>query len=127
MEQNPPTGRPARRFHAVTGLRSEKADYYRSLHADPWPGVLRRIRDSNIRNYSVAVKEIEGKLYLFSYFEYVGSDFAGDMAAIAADPETQRWWKETDPCQIPLPDAASVGKIWSDAEEIFHSGMLADA
>ena len=83
--------------------------------------MLRRVRESNIRNYSVAVKEIEGRLYLFSYFEYVGSDFAGDMAAIAADPETQRWWKETDACQIPLPDASSAGKIWSDAEEIFYT------
>lgn len=49
------------------------------------------------------------------------ADFAGDMPAIAADPETQRWWKETDPCQIPLPDASSAGRIWSDAEEIFYT------
>ena len=124
MKQDLPGCYSPRRFHAVTGLRKEKADYYRRLHADPWPGVLRRIRASNIRNYSVAVKEIEGKLYLFSYFEYVGSDFASDMAAIAADPETQRWWKETDPCQIPLPDAASVGRIWSDAEEIFYTSEV---
>jgi L-rhamnose mutarotase len=85
---------------------------------------LRRIQDSNIRNYSVAVKEIEGKLYLFSYFEYVGSDFANDMAALAADPETQRWWKETDPCQMPLPDAANAGRIWSDAEEVFYTSQV---
>lgn len=25
---------------------------------------------------------------------------------MAADSTTQRWWKETDPCQQPLPDAA---------------------
>ena len=42
------------------------------------------------------------------------------MKKMAADPETQRWWKETDPCQQPLPDAAARGKIWSDAKEVFY-------
>ena len=42
------------------------------------------------------------------------------MNPAAADPETQRWWKETDPCQNPLPDAAARGKIWSDVTEVFH-------
>ena len=111
----------ARRVHSVTGLKRERAEYYIKLHANAWPGVLRRIKDSNIRNYSVALKEIEGKLYLFSYFEYIGDNYDSDMAKIAADPETQRWWKETDPCQIPLPDAKAEGKIWSDAKEVFYS------
>ena len=31
-----------------------------------------------------------------------GDDFEADMARMAADPETQRWWKETDPCQSPI-------------------------
>ena len=44
-----------------------------------------------------------------------------DMAKMAADPETQRWWKETDPCQIPLPEARAKGKIWTMAEEVFYT------
>jgi L-rhamnose mutarotase len=69
---------------------------------------------------SIHKREIEGKPYLFLYLEYVGDDFEADMAAMAADPETQRWWKETDPCQIPLPDAAAKGTIWSETEELFY-------
>ena len=42
------------------------------------------------------------------------------MKKMAADPETVRWWKETDPCQQPLPEAVARGKIWSDAQEVFH-------
>jgi L-rhamnose mutarotase len=38
---------------------------------------------------------------------------------MAADPETVRWWKETDPCQTPLPDAAAAGKIWADMKEVY--------
>jgi hypothetical protein len=47
------------------------------------------------------------------------------MKKMAADPETQRWWKETDPCQSPLPDAAAKGKIWSDMKEVYHLKSLA--
>ena len=35
-------------------------------------------------------------------------------------PDTQRWWKDTDPCQAPLPEAAARGKLWSDAKDVFH-------
>jgi len=114
-------GRQVKRYHAVTGLRPEKADYYYKLHAATWPGVLKMIEEANIRNFSIAVKEIEGKLYLLSYFEYVGTDFDADMKKVAADPETQRWWKETEPCQLPLPDAAARGIIWADAREVFYT------
>jgi L-rhamnose mutarotase len=41
---------------------------------------------------------------LFAYFEYWGEDLARDLAAISADPETQRWWRFTGPCQEPWPD-----------------------
>jgi L-rhamnose mutarotase len=108
------------RYGMITGLKPEKEAYYRDLHAHPWPAVNKMIRDCNIRNYSIYVKEIDGKKYLFSYFEYVGNDFDADMKKMAADSETVRWWKETDPCQAPLPDAAAKAKIWSTAEEVYH-------
>jgi L-rhamnose mutarotase len=40
---------------------------------------------------------------LFAYFEYQGEDLERDLAAISADPETQRWWKLTDPVRNPGP------------------------
>ena len=113
-------GRPAVQRHAwVTGLKPEKAQYYRNLHANPWPTVTRMIRECHIQNFSIRQREIGGQLYLFAYLEYTGTDFEADMKKMGADPETQRWWKETDPCQLPLPEAAAKGKIWADTEEIF--------
>ena len=108
------------RYAWVTGLQPEKAEYYRQLHANPWPEVNRMIKASNIRNYSIYEIEIDGQPYLFSYLEYTGNDWEGDMKKMAADPDTQRWWKETDPCQRPLPAAAKAGKIWADAKEIYR-------
>ena len=113
-------GKAPTRYAWVTGLKPEKAAYYKELHAKPWPTVMHMLKQCHIQNYSIYLREIDGKLYLFSYLEYTGKDFDADMKRMAADPETQRWWKETDPCQQPLPDAAAKGKIWSDTEEVFH-------
>ncbi len=109
---------PVKRFASVIGLKPEKESYYRQLHANVWPVIQERIRKSNISNYSIYITEIEGKKYLFSYFEYIGSDFDSDMAAIGQDPETKRWWKETDPCQRQLP-SRKPGANWSDMEMVF--------
>ena len=108
------------RYAMITGLKSGKLAYYKALHAAVWPDVLKKITECNIRNYSIYVKEIDNKPYLFSYFEYTGNDFAGDMKKMAADTATQRWWKETAPTQIPLPDATAKGETWTSMEEVFH-------
>ena len=108
------------RFGMVIGLKPEKVEYYKKLHAAAWPGVLAKISECNIQNYSIYLKELEpGKFYLFSYFEYAGDDFEADMQKMAADAETKRWWKETDPCQMRIP-LAGEGEWWSMMDEVFH-------
>lgn len=109
-----------KRYGSIIGLRSEKIDEYKRLHAAVWPDVLEQIRRSNIRNYSIFLRKLpDGKHYLFSYFEYTGKDFAADMSAMAEDSRTQEWWAVCKPCQEPLPDRAN-GEWWSDMEEVFH-------
>lgn len=109
--------RPVKRYGSVIGLTAEKERYYRELHANVWPAIIERLQKSNIRNYSIYMSEIEGKKYLFSYLEYTGRDFETDMRAIAEDAETQRWWRETDPCQFQLP-TRKPGANWSDMEMV---------
>lgn len=109
------------RYGMVTGIKPEKIAYYKELHTRAWPGVLQKIKACNIGNYSIYLKEIGGSYYLFSYFEYTGDDFKADMEKMAADSTTLRWWRETDPAQIPLPDAAAAGQVWSSMEEVFHT------
>ena len=111
--------RQPERYAWVTGLKPDKAALYRDLHAHPWPAVNEMIKRCHIQNFSIHEREIEGKLYLFAYLEYTGKDFDEDMKKMAADPETQHWWKETDPCQSPLPDAVAKGKIWADTKELY--------
>lgn len=109
-----------KRYGGVIGVQREKIDDYKKLHAAVWPEVLKQIKDSNIRNYSIFLRELTpGQFYLFSYLEYTGSDFAGDMAKMAADPITQKWWTFCKPCQQPIPTAKE-GEWWADMEEVFH-------
>ncbi|WEY43025.1 L-rhamnose mutarotase [Paraburkholderia sp. SUR17] len=105
-----------RKMAMVVGIRPEQIAEYRRLHAQVWPAVLERIRQSNIRNYSIFLREPEN--LLFGYWEYHGDDFAADMAAMAADPETQRWWKLTDPCQMRLAGTPE-GEQWAMMEQVF--------
>jgi len=108
-----------KRFGSVVELKSDKKNRYNELHANPWPEINAMIKQCNIRNYSIYEAELAGKLYLFSYFEYVGRDFEADMEKMAADPKTQEWWAECVPCLIPLPDAPSGGS-WMPIPEVYH-------
>ena len=104
-----------KRCGTVIKVRPEKFDEYKELHADVWPDVLQMIKQCNIQNYSIYHKDG----CLFSYLEYVGEDFEGDMAKMAADPITQKWWDVCKPCQEPLANRAQ-GQWWADMEEVFH-------
>mgnify|MGYP001173333878 FL=1 len=110
--------KPMQRFGSVIGLKPEKEQYYRQLHANTWPQVLEQLQRSNVQNFSIYATELAGKRYLFSYFEYTGDDYEADMEKMAEDPETRRWWLETDPCQIQLPDRRD-GDNWSVMEMVF--------
>jgi L-rhamnose mutarotase len=103
------------RYASVIRMPAENLARYAELHAAVWPGVLARISGCNIRNYSIYHRDG----WLFSYFEYVGDDYAGDMARMADDPTTQEWWAVNKPLQEPLPDRAP-GEWWASMDELFH-------
>ena len=108
------------RYGMVIGLKPEKMAYYNELHANPWKSVLDQITKANIHNYSIHLVELKpGEYYLFAYFEYTGDDFEADMKQIGEDAETQRWWKETDPCQYPIATAKK-GDMWTKMKEVFY-------
>ena len=103
----------------VIGIKQEKIDEYKQLHANVWPAVLEMIKKCNIHNYSIYLGQLEpDKHYLFSYFEYTGDDFEADMKKMAADPLTQKWWRVTKPLQQPI-EACPEGR-WMEMEEVFH-------
>jgi L-rhamnose mutarotase len=105
-----------RRFGQIIGIKPEHIEEYERLHADVWPGVLKTIEACNIKNYSIYRYHDT----LFAYFEYHGDDFDADMAKMAADETTQKWWAVCNPMQNPVSDRAE-DEWWKTLNEVFHT------
>ena len=104
------------RYGQVIRVKADRLEEYKRHHAAVWAAILDMIGRCNIRDYSIFHKDG----LLFAYFEYVGDDFDADMAKMAADPETQRWWDLVKPMQDPLETRAE-GEWWANMEEVFHT------
>jgi L-rhamnose mutarotase len=106
------------RFGSVIELKADQITAYKALHAASNPGVRDLLTKYNIHNYTIYLQKFDnGKYYLFSYYEYTGSDLKGDRAKAAAEPRNQKWWSVTNPMQIPF--AGEHG--WTNMEEVFHN------
>jgi L-rhamnose mutarotase len=109
-----------KRYGWIIGLKEESINEYKRVHADVWPGVLQTIKNCNISNYSIFLRKMDdGRHYLFGYFEYSGTDYEADLAKMAADPTTQKWWALCMPMQWPL-QTREEGSWWASMEEVFH-------
>lgn len=106
-----------KRFGLLIKIRPEKAEEYKRYHADIWPEVRSKIKECNIRNYAIFFKDE----YLFSYFEYAGSDYEADMAKMAADAKTQEWWAVMRTMLVPLEPVKPGERVHeTEMEEVFH-------
>lgn len=104
-----------KRYGQVIGVDPAQFKAYKTYHAAVWPEILEMITGCNIANYSIF--HMDNMLY--AYFEYIGTDFAADMAKMAADPKTQAWWAVMMPMQRPVATRAP-GEWWANMEEVFH-------
>ena len=103
-----------KRIGEIIRVKPEGKEAYIRWHANPLPGVNEMIKECNIQNYSIYSRGD----YLFAYYEYVGDDFEGDMAKMAADPTTQDWWSHTRPCFTKYkPDSKE--NFYTDMQQIF--------
>lgn len=107
----------AQRMGFVIGINPADIPRYKELHAAVWPGVLERLKASNITNYSIFLREPEN--LMFGYWEYTGNDFEADMAAIAEDAVTKEWWAVCGPMQRAL-DTRAEGEWWAAMEQVFY-------
>lgn len=105
------------RMGQVIRLKPEARDEYVRIHAEVWPEILSLLSTCNITNYSIFLKEPE--MLMFAYWEYVGTDFAADMARMRAEPRMHDWWAITDPMQDPLA-VRGEGEWWARMTEVFY-------
>ncbi|PPR06228.1 hypothetical protein CVT24_000619 [Panaeolus cyanescens] len=112
----------SKRICQIIKLKPECKDEYIQIHQQTWPAVLLALQRSNIIDYSIHYAERFD--LLIATFKYTGSNYAEDMARIAEDPETRRWWAITDGMQESLVSGAqgSGGDVpwWLDLPEVFR-------
>ena len=106
------------RMSHVIKVKAEVIPEYKRIHAAGWPEILKAIHDSNLRNYSIFLKEPEN--WLIAYWEYIGTDYEADMEKIKNAPRMREWWNITDPMQIPL-DTRKQGEWWASTEQVFYT------
>jgi L-rhamnose mutarotase len=108
------------RYAAVVEVKPDSVDEYCQLHKETWQEVLNILDNANMHNYSIYLREInKSGIFLFSYFEYTGNDFEKDMALVAANPITQKWWAVCKPCLKPL-HGITIEQCWAPMTEVFH-------
>ncbi len=107
-----------KRMCHIIHLKPEIIPEYKRLHAAVWPEILNGIAESNVKNYSIFLREPEN--LLIAYWEYHGSDYAKDMQEIKSAPRMQEWWSITDPMQAAL-ETRQAGEWWASTEEVFHT------
>ena len=104
-----------KRFAMVTRVKPEKEAEYRLLHQSTWPGTVDRMTRMEYHDFSIFLVDLGEELYEMFYVEFVGADAGKDKMGSVAEPAYERWVKQTDACQKPLPDADG---IWSKMDNV---------
>ena len=101
-----------KRIATISKLVPGTADEYIELHKNVWPGVVQAGHDAHMQNYSI----YRFGDYLFSYYEYTGDDFEGDMARKAALPVSKEWQEATGKFR----EIMEEDRRYIELEEIWH-------
>jgi L-rhamnose mutarotase len=111
-------GTNIQRIGMVIGVRPEKLDEYKQIHADGFEGVRDLLVKYHIHQFLIYLHRMDdGKDYLFATFEYTGHDYKGDMAKLRDEPRYVVWLAQTSACQFPLHGHES----WAVMERVFFN------
>jgi L-rhamnose mutarotase len=113
-----PSNRNIQRIGMVIRIDSSRVSEYMGLHADSNPGVRDLLIKYHLNNFSIFMTKLDdGNFYEFGYYEYTGSNFEADMAALDAEPRNIAWLKVCDPMQIPLKGETS----WKKMKQVYFN------
>lgn len=101
-----------KRFGSITKIKTGMLEEYTELHNKIWDEVVAAGHNAGLRNFTI----FHNNGYLFSYFEYVGDDYAADMGKKNSLPVVKKW-QEICGRYFDTID----GKTSIPFEEIFHN------
>ena len=85
------------RFGSISRVKPEKLEYYKKLHANPWPQINAMIKECNIENYSIYYHD--GRLFTYYEWQQIQKHRDGGMNVFHAWIHIQKMvhgliWKE---------------------------------
>jgi L-rhamnose mutarotase len=107
-----------KRVGMVIRLRPGCLEEYLNLHADSNPGVRDLLAKYHLENFSIFLHQIGSEWFEFGYYEYSGSDYESDLAALAKEPRNQAWLEVCDPMQLPLENETG----WALMKQVYYNG-----
>lgn len=94
-------------------VKPERIEEYRRRHAEVWPEMLRALRDTGWRNYSLFLRP-DG--LLIGYFET--TDLTGAVEGMAAQPVNALWQQDMAELFVPTQQAVDDGLV--ELTEVFN-------
>jgi L-rhamnose mutarotase len=104
----------SRRYCFLLRVRPDRMDEYRRRHQQVWPEMLRALRDTGWRNYSLFLRD-DG--LLIGYVE--ADDLQAAQAGMAATAVNARWQAEMAPFFVGL-NGGGPDEGLALLEEVFH-------
>ncbi|TFD23397.1 L-rhamnose mutarotase [Cryobacterium sp. TMS1-13-1] len=114
------TNTAARRVCFALQVKPERIDEYRKRHAAVWPEMLRALKTTGWKNYSLFLRQ-DG--LLIGYFET--ADLASAQAGMAATAVNARWQAEMSEFFVALNGSPDTG--FQQVTEVFHLEDQLDA
>ena len=99
----------------LLNVRPEKLEEYKARHREVWPDMIRALRESGWRNYSLFLRP-DG--LLVGYLET--PDFEGALAEMNRRAVNDQWQREMAPYFLPCNGNCRIDETMVPLEEIFH-------
>jgi L-rhamnose mutarotase len=106
-----------KRLGMMNEVKPECLNAYRILHAEDNQGIRDLLVKYHLRNYSMFLKQIENRWFVFTYCEYAGRDFERDMKSLNMVARYQEW---LDTCQK-MHVLSATNQEWNDMEQVFFN------
>ena len=103
----------------LIALNPDREREFRKLHEEIPEAVKKAIHEHGIRNYSVFVVTTSDQFYAVRYYDYIGNEHVGDMAALEHDLDFREWRNACEECEVTLLPLKS-GKWWAPGKEVLH-------
>jgi L-rhamnose mutarotase len=106
-----------KRLGMMNEVKPECLNAYRMLHSEENQGIRELLLKYHLRNYSMFLKQIENRWFVFTYCEYAGRDFVSDMKSLNMDVRYQEWQNASKKLHV----SSSNNHEWNDMEQIFFN------